>query len=1057
MVASNHPPHSFDTRAHDEGATAAPSRDPTDQGPSAAGREQGIEAELVKHLVEQAPTGFVIGTLTVAAVLFVLWNAAPRPLLLAWLISIALLTVPAFVVVWRFNRAPQAAAGIARWQWALALAYGLAGVGWGAASILLYPRVATPYRLFLLFVLGGSGVGGMAALAPVRAAFVAYLCATFLPMIAQLLAEGTLSSVATGLLLLAFWAATIALASEIRALLVRSLQLRFENLDLIDDLSRARDQAEGASRAKSLFLANVSHELRTPLALILGPTQRLLASGDCGTATRRDLETVERNAQTLLKHVIDLLEVAKLEEGRMELELARIDVVEVVRRTVSLFEIVAREREVELSIETPDWLVAMVDPEKLERVLLNLLSNAMKFVPQGGRVQVHLGIEADRLVLTVEDNGRGVPLGLREAIFERFRRGEDSTTRRFGGTGLGLAIAKELVERHGGSIGVGDGDDGGARFRVELPLGIGADATTIVPPNEGEAGDRRVDRATRHALDEVARQTVAELRPWKEPAVAVGPNSDQGLVLVIEDNREMSRFLAESLVPDYRVVTAFDGRQGLEQALEHHPDLILSDIMMPAMAGDALLRELRARPELADIPIVLLTAKADEELRVQLLREGAQDFITKPFAPEELRARVGNLIMVKRTRDVLQSALSSTTRDLAILAGELAAANRAKDEFLAVLSHELRAPLTPILAWASLLREGQSDAATTKRALEAIERSAKLQARIVEDLLDVSRAITGKLQLSVAPTALYPAIQAGIDSVRAAAEAKGVLLLVGLDPEAGFISGDSDRLQQVVWNLLSNAVKFTPRGGRVEVRLECVGEHLNLIVSDTGAGIKPELLPRLFERFWQADSSTTRAQGGLGLGLAVVRHLVELHGGSIRAESSGDGLGATFTVALPLLTLDPSGDVLEPSRQPGAETGTRTALRCQGLRVLVVDDDADNCEIVAAILERAGAEVRTCLSAGQALSEMESWTFDILVSDIGMPGEDGYTLIRKIRARKTEAGGRVAAVALTAYGRREDRAKALEAGFQVHVGKPIEPGKLVTAIANVVEQHRPQN
>jgi CheY-like chemotaxis protein len=284
-------------------------------------------------------------------------------------------------------------------------------------------------------------------------------------------------------------------------------------------------------------------------------------------------------------------------------------------------------------------------------------------------------------------------------------------------------------------------------------------------------------------------------------------------------------------------------------------------------------------------------------------------------------------------------------------------------------------------------------------------------------------------------------IEAAIESVRPAAEAKGIALDLALDPDTDLVSGDADRLQQVVWNLLSNAIKFTPQGGRVEIRLARAREQLRLAVRDNGLGIRPTLLPRLFERFWQADSSTTRAHGGLGLGLAVVRHLVELHGGTVGAESEGEGLGATFTVSLP---------VLSEARRPFAEEpAAETPASFRGLRVLVVDDDPDTCEIIGAILERAGAEIRACLSASQALATLDTWLPDILISDIAMPGEDGYALIRKVRARRAEQGGRVPAVALTAYGRSEDRAKVLSAGFQVHAGKPIEPGHLVGIVASL--------
>ena len=995
--------------------------------------DRQIEAELVQQIFRQAPTGFATGTLTVAAVLLVLWKAAPSTALLAWLAGMALFTAPAFGVVSRWRRLRQVPAEVSRWRRSLAVGYGLAGAGWGSASILLYPHVSTSFQLFLLFVLGGSGVGGMVALAPVRGAFIAYLTAIYLPMIAVLLAAATLSSVATGALLAIFWVAAMLLASELRSLLVRSLSLRFENLELIAGLSKAKDDAESASRSKTLFLANVSHELRTPLTLILGPIRRILGTDARREDLRADLETVARNAEALQKHVNDLLEVARLDAGRMELGRARMDLVEAARRTTSLFEIVARERGVELSVDTPHALALTADSGKLERVLLNLLSNAMKFVPDGGRVRVSVRALRDEALLSVEDSGPGVPVDLREAIFERFRTGGESTARS-GGTGLGLAIARELISLHGGRIEVAESEYGGARFEVTLPYALEA-------PLE-DAGARPSDR---DVLDEVARQTVEELYPRREsPPALQARGGSQGFVLVVEDHPEVSRFIADCLAPDYRVAVAFDGRVGLEKALELRPDLVLCDVMLPVIGGDALVRELRTHPELEGCPILVLTAKADDELRIRLLREGAQDFLTKPFAAEELRARVANWIEQKRARDILQRILSSQSRDLTTLADELAAANRAKDEFLAVLSHELKNPLAPILNWAQLLHEENVDAPTRVRALEAIERNARLQARIVDDLLDVSRATTGKLALNIAPIALRPVIQAAIDAVRATAKAKSIGLEVEIDPRAGPMLGDAERLQQVLWNLLSNAIKFTPPGGRVEIRLARVDGTLQLEVRDNGRGIRPALLPRLFERFWQADPSTTRESGGLGLGLAVVRSLVELHGGSVSADSAGEGHGATFTVRLPL----PS-DLQSPIAR---ERLVRTAPVFPGLKVLVVDDNADTCESVAAILERAGAQVQMCMGASQALTTMDRWLPDILVSDIAMPGEDGYTLMRKVRARGMEAGGRVPAVALTAYGRSEDRAKAMLAGFQVHVEKPVDPGDLVATVARIAGQ-----
>jgi signal transduction histidine kinase len=995
-----------------------------------------IRTELARYLVRQAPTGFAVGFLTVALVTFVLRNAVPYGALVLWVATIGVLTLPSPLIVWAFGRSPDPSARIRTWERLLTAAYGLAGAGWGAAAVILYPRVAMPYQLFLLFILGGSGVGGMAALSPIRSAFFAYLATTFVPMAVMLLAARTHSSVATGFLLLAFGIATMVLGSQIRDLLVRSLRLRFENLELIDDLSTAKEAAEAASRTKTQILANMSHELRTPLALILGPVRKIL-SGTSDSSTRRDLETVERNAQVLLKHVSDLLDVAKLETGRLEVHRAPVDLATLTRRTTSLFESVAGERRVALTVEAPDVLPILGDAAKLERVLLNLLSNAMKFVPDGGRVRVAVETDASRVVLVVEDDGPGIPDVLREVVFEPFRRGDDDTTRRFGGTGLGLTIAKEIVERHGGLIVVGDGIDGGARFTVELPH-------AAVPYEPAAAARPPADRA---APDEVVRQTIAELRAPSGPGAATEGDGAHGLVLVIEDNVEMSRFLADCLRGDYRVATASDGREGLEQALALKPDCILTDVMMPVMGGEALVRALCARRELEGIPIVVLTAKADEELRVHLLREGVQDYLTKPVVPEELHARVRNIVTLKRTRDVLQGAVSSQSRDLATLADQLAAASRTKDEFLAVLSHELRTPLTAILTWSMLLREPGVDAATLERGLRTIERNSKLQARVIDDLLDVSRVIMGKLRLSLRPVAVKPVVHAAIDSLRPAADAKGIRLAAVVDAEPVMVSGDPERLQQVVWNLVSNAIKFTARGGRIEIRLGQDGEHVRLVVTDDGAGIDPAMLPRLFDRFWQADSSTTRAHGGLGLGLAVVRHLVELHGGTVRAQSEGEGRGATFTVTLPALAVHARAN--DPPHDVDETRSWEPALRLQGLRVLVVDDDQDTCETLGAVLEAAGAEVRTCISASQALAAIDAWVPDLIVSDIAMPGDDGYTLIRRIRARKSEEGGRMLAVALTAYNRSEDRVKALSAGFHVHVGKPIEPSQLVSVVASV--------
>jgi signal transduction histidine kinase/CheY-like chemotaxis protein len=382
-------------------------------------------------------------------------------------------------------------------------------------------------------------------------------------------------------------------------------------------------------------------------------------------------------------------------------------------------------------------------------------------------------------------------------------------------------------------------------------------------------------------------------------------------------------------------------------------------------------------------------------------------------------------------------------------------ANRLKDEFLAVVSHELRTPLTAILGWSRMLAAGSLDGEQRTRAVGSIERNAKAQAQLVEDLLDVSRIITGKLKISVGPVDLARCIESALDVVRPAAEAKGVRLQPILDRHVGPLMGDPDRLQQVVWNLLSNAVKFTGRGGRVVVRLERTDSSCVVTVEDTGRGIEPEFLPYVFERFRQAEAATTRAQGGLGLGLAIARHLVELHGGTVEAHSEGLGLGASFAVRLPIAPLrrasPPSVAPREAPEGAPADGGLACPPQIEGLRVLVVDDEPDARELLRSILEQCRADVTTAGSAAEALDHIRRRAPDVLVSDVGMPGEDGYALIRAVRALPAGAGGLTPAIALTAYARPEDRTRALVAGFTSYVAKPVEPQELLSVLANLAE------
>jgi signal transduction histidine kinase/CheY-like chemotaxis protein len=379
-------------------------------------------------------------------------------------------------------------------------------------------------------------------------------------------------------------------------------------------------------------------------------------------------------------------------------------------------------------------------------------------------------------------------------------------------------------------------------------------------------------------------------------------------------------------------------------------------------------------------------------------------------------------------------------------------ADRAKDEFLAVLSHELRTPLNAVYGWARLMQSGAlADPALVARATDAIVRNSDVQVQLIDDLLDLSRITSGKMHLEVGTVELPAVIEGALDAVRPAADAKSICVEAALGTAPVPVIGDPSRLQQVVWNLLMNAIKFTPQGGRVGVHLRRGNSRAEIVVSDSGQGIAPATLAHVFDRFWQADSSTTRKHGGLGLGLALVKHLVELHGGEVVAQSEGEGRGATFTVRLPLGSSDvPSGPATRQVPVSAAVASLPATVRLEGIRVLVADDEPDGARLAEAILEEAGAQVRSCSTAAEALDVFLRWRPDVLVSDIEMPGEDGYSLIRKVRGLAASEGGRTPAVALTAYGRPLDRKRALAAGYSMHVPKPVDPGELTAIVASVV-------
>lgn len=463
---------------------------------------------------------------------------------------------------------------------------------------------------------------------------------------------------------------------------------------------------------------------------------------------------------------------------------------------------------------------------------------------------------------------------------------------------------------------------------------------------------------------------------------------------------------------------------------------------------DLLVSKLDNQPLWSDLPLILF-ADSKESARFFLETAGPRLNLT-------ILERPINIAIVI---SVVRSALRARSRQYQMrdVLLNLERANQAKDEFLATVSHELRTPLNAMMGWATILRRGGLDEPTTAHALEVVERNARSQAQLIEDLLDVSRIISGKLRLDAVPVRLAQVVNAAVDVVHPAADAKGVRLEVVLDSLPGLVLGDPGRLQQVFWNLLANAVKFTPDGGRVWIRLRQLNSHVEIAVSDSGQGISREFLPFVFDRFRQADGSLARRHGGMGLGLAIVRHLVELHGGTVSAFSAGRDSGSTFTVNFPLMTARSVASLATATGRKQAKAlpdiPIDYAPTLEGLNLLVVEDEPDARELLTTIFQSCKAEVRGAGSPDEAIKLLAEWTPDVLISDIQMPGEDGYSLIRKVREGESNSGTRLPAVALTAHARVDDRVRALSAGFDAHVAKPVEPDELIMVVASLANRN----
>lgn len=752
-------------------------------------------------------------------------------------------------------------------------------------------------------------------------------------------------------------------------------------------------------RAKTIFFSNVSHEFRTPLTLILGPLQQALAQPSAGLE-RETLELLLRNALRLQKLVNSLLDFSRIEGGGMVARLQPTDLARATQEHASAFRSAMEGAGLALSVQCDAVPTVLIDRDWYERIVLNLLSNAFKYTLRGS-IDVALRDSGDEVVLSVRDTGVGIARSDLANIFQRFHRGQSPAARSHEGSGIGLALVRELVKLLGGAI------------SVDSEPGVGSVFTVTLPKKQASAADGKV--AHEPVAGNATMQARQEASRWlanASPALASAGAANRPRILCADDNADLREYLRSLLAADYDVRIAADGATALRSARQDPPDLVITDIMMPGMDGLTLLQALRGDARTRTVPVILLSARAGQEARVEGLDAGADDYLVKPFSPAELQARVGAHLRLAMLRQETQAAL----RD----------ANERKDEFLAMLAHELRNPLAPLHNGLHLLRHSEVDAAGTVRVHEMLARQVSHIARLVDDLLDIARINSGKILLRKAPVDLVELLRNALEASRGQIEAAGHTVSVTLPEQPVMMQADVVRLTQVVSNLLNNAAKYTDRGGHIVLKgtQDAAGEFI-LSVRDNGRGIPVDMLTRVFEPFVQVDGR--RGSGGLGVGLTLVARLVALHGGSVRAASQGPGTGCEIVVRLPVQAASP--------RQV-APQGGQAAPRQKLGRILVVDDNTDSADTTAMVLQAFGAQVGVARDGRQALAMLDEFAPAVMLVDIGMPGMDGHEVARRVRSAPSGQG--VVLIAMTGWGQDEDRRHSHEAGFDHHLVKPVD-------------------
>ena len=901
-------------------------------------------------------------------------------------------------------------------------------------------------------------------------------------------------------------------------------------------------------RAKTAFFSNVSHEFRTPLTLMLGPLEDALGDVEdpLPSRQRERHQVVLRNGRRLQRLVNTLLDFSRIEAGRAQARFTPTDLAKFTAELVSNFSTACDKAGLRLHVDCPPLSEPVyVDRPMWENIVLNLVSNAFKFTFEG-EIEVSLRESARGAELRVRDTGVGIPAAELPRLFERFHRVEGARSRTHEGSGIGLALVQELARMHGGEIRVDSEPGRGSLFSVTLLFGSAhLDAQRITETPDAAGSGASVTAIVEEALGWL--DPIAEA----DDAPAADRAGSDARILVVDDNADMRGYVARLLAGRWTVSTATDGRQAMEMIASHRFDLVISDVMMPGMDGFQLLRAIKSDPMSAELPVVLLSARAGEESRVDGFSAGADDYIVKPFTAQQLIAQVHAQLTIaharrasaqerERQRENLLSLFMKAPNPIVILRGsdhvielanpaacaiwgrrhdevinrplldalpelrgqpfgdlldgvvrtgvayegketparlrrgdgseetvyfnfvytplralsgevegilvtsfnvtdevaardkvnalrrEAESANRAKDEFLAMLSHELRNPLAPICNAIQLMRLRGAEVAE----LGTLERQTAHLTRLVDDLMDVSRITRGKIELRKRVIELGDAVLRAMEMARPLIESRAHRVSLDGVPRRGLaVEADPERLAQVLFNLLSNAAKYSEPGSTITLRAWPASERVRLSVRDQGVGIAPQMLERVFDMFVQQEQTIARSQGGLGLGLTIVRSLVEMHGGRVSVRSAGLGHGAEFTIDLP------SAPVILPLGAPAEKQALRPVVPPR--RILVVDDNVDAAQSLAELLRRCGHEVEVRHDPRLALGTARRWRPDIALIDIGLPEIDGYELARLLRAQAAD-GWYLRLVAVTGYGLERDRERSAEAGFTDHLVKPID-------------------